>query len=149
VEGRDGKEDGMNFRFSKLSEYRLQKVDPVMVKLARLMIKRTPVDFGIAWLGGFRTAEEQNGRFKEGFSSKDGYVKRSKHQDGLALDFLPYINGRPVPKNQKHYLIIIGVAFACADELGIKIRSGSNWDMDGEFITDQEFDDYPHIERIV
>jgi peptidoglycan L-alanyl-D-glutamate endopeptidase CwlK len=139
----------MNFGFSKLSEYRLRKVDPGMVELARLMIKRTPVDFGIAWMGGFRTAPEQNELFKSGASQKDGYNNRSKHQDGLALDFLPYINGRPDPDNEKHYLIIIGVAFACADELGIKIRSGSNWDMDGEFITDQKFDDYPHIEKIV
>ena len=139
----------MSFEFSKLSLRRMDKVDPEMVKLAHLMLKRTPVDFGIAWMGGYRTAEQQNERFKANASSKDGYVKRSKHQDGLALDFLPYINGRPDPDNEKHYLIIIGVAFACAAELGIKIRSGSNWDMDGEFITDQKFDDYPHIEKIV
>jgi len=142
------KEDSMSFQFSALSNRRREGLSDNMMRLSDLMIQRTPVDFGIAWMGGKRTADEQNELFKSGVSQLDGYCKRSKHQDGKAFDILPYINGRPDPDNEKHMLIIIGVAFSCADELGIKIRSGINWDMDGEFVTDQNFDDYPHIEEI-
>jgi peptidoglycan L-alanyl-D-glutamate endopeptidase CwlK len=140
----------MEYTLSNLSRSRLEGVDNKLKTLVDLAIYRTPVDFGIAWMGGKRTAEEQNRLFKKGVSKKDGYNKKSKHQGGKAVDILPYLNGKPVIGKQakKYYLIIIGVMFSCASELQIKIRCGANWDMDQEFLSDQSFDDLPHIELI-
>jgi peptidoglycan L-alanyl-D-glutamate endopeptidase CwlK len=63
------------------------------------MIESIPIDAGIPWMGGLRTAEEQNAIYKEGNSSCDGYKKKSNHQrtdeNGkcLAIDIVPYIAG--------------------------------------------------------
>ena len=63
------------------------------------MIQRLPIDCGVPWMGGRRTAEEQNAIFKEGNSGCDGYNKKSNHQrlddDGfcLAIDVVPYVVG--------------------------------------------------------
>jgi peptidoglycan L-alanyl-D-glutamate endopeptidase CwlK len=136
------------FHLSNLSLRRLEGVDPGLARLVKKAIKRTPVDFGVAWLGGLRTAQQQHSSYVKGYSKKDGYKKKSKHQSGLAVDFLPYVNGRPDTDTRENYLIIIGVLFAVAAEMGINIRSGANWDRDQEFLTDQDFDDLPHIELV-
>ena len=36
--------------------------------------------------------------------------------------------------------------FAAANELGLTLRSGMDWDMDSEYLIDQTFNDYPHFE---
>jgi hypothetical protein len=135
------------YKLSNISKKRLQGVDAKLVQLVELALSVSPVDFGIAWMGGVRTKEEQKSLYNKGVTTKDGYKNRSKHQDGKAIDFLPYVNGQ-VNQDEKYYLIVIGVMFAAASQLGINIRSGANWDMDGEFITDQNFKDLPHIELI-
>jgi len=118
---------------------------PEPITLLELMIQRTPIDFAVDWMGGFRTANQQNKLFLDGSSTKDGFIKLSKHQSGEAFDFIPYINGK-IDRSEYNYLIIIGVAFSCASELGLKIRSGLNWDQDQIFMKDQSFQDAPHIE---
>lgn len=135
------------FSLSMLSYSRLRGVDRKLIALVELAIQRTPIDFGIAYMGGRRTDEQQNMLYREERSQKDGYNTVSKHQLGEAVDFLPYINGKPDMGKENH-LIIIGVFFACANEMGITIRSGANWDRDQEFLTDQNFDDLPHIELV-
>ncbi len=137
----------MSYKLSNSSNRRLKGVSPNLIEVVKLALKRTPIDFGIAWMGGLRTAEDQNKLFKEDRSTKDGYEKKSKHQYGEAIDFQPYVNGK-LDRSEHNYLIIIGVFFACANELGINIRSGLNWDKDQVFITDQNFQDAPHIEII-
>ena len=122
-------------------------VDPRLIYLCEQAIKVTKVDFGIAYLGGRRTAEQQKQIFDEGFSEKDGYIKLSKHQSGQAFDFIPFVNGTVV-ENQWNYAMIVSAILIKADELGLKVRSGTNWDMDYEFLTDQKFQDYGHIELI-
>jgi len=51
----------------------MANVDSRLIYLAEQVIKITPVDFGIAWMGGYRNAEEQNKLFKNDNSTKDGY----------------------------------------------------------------------------
>lgn len=139
------------YKFSQTSLRRLKNVDERLVDLMKLSLSRSPVDFGIAYLGGFRTAEEQHELYMSDVSTKDGYLMKSKHQFGEAVDFIPYVEGShqvATKKYVKYYLIIIGVIFACAAELGIKIRSGANWDKDEIWIDDQSFDDFNHMELI-
>ena len=135
------------YKFSKLSKRRMKGVDSRLISIAELALKRSPCDFGIAWMGGKRTAREQYDLFLKKRSQKDGYNRLSKHQFGEALDILPYVNGEP-KELKNYYLIVIGVFFACANELGYTLRSGANWDKDQVWLTDQSFDDYPHLEIV-
>lgn len=132
------------FTLSDRSLKRLEGVNDDLVKIVKLAIRRTPVDFGVAWCGGFRTPEEQNQLFKDGYSQKDGYEKLSRHQFGDAVDLQVYVGGAVV-QNEKMQYIVAGVMFACASELDIKIRFGGDWNMNGD-VRDNKFNDLYHFE---
>lgn len=100
---------------------------------------------------GRRPKAEQNRYFLLG-KSRDKWPN-GKHNvvkpDDLAeaADIAPYVNGA-VSWNWKHCLVWAGLMLAAAVEEGVKIRWGGNWDMDGEPVTDQEFQDLVHFEMI-
>lgn len=64
-----------------------------------------------------------------------------------AVDIVPYINGS-ISWKQAHCLVWAGLMLAAAAEEGVTLRWGGNWDMDGEPITDQDFQDLVHFEVI-
>ena len=134
----------MNFILSDRSLQRMKDVNPRLINLALLAIKRTPIDFGIAWMGGMRTPEEQNQLFKDGYSKCDGYLKMSKHQSGNAIDLNVFVGSRIV-NNKEMLCVVAGVMFSCANELNIKLRWGLDWDSDGD-IRDNTFNDMYHFE---
>lgn len=137
----------MKYNFSDGSLNRMVGLSDDLKKLLFLALKRTPIDFGIAWRGGFRTVAVQQELFAKvpKVTSKDGIIKRSKHQSGLAVDLMPYVKGKAAP-TKENYLLLAGVMFACASELDLKLRSGMDWDMDSEYLVDQTFNDFPHFE---
>jgi len=135
-----------NFKLSNRSLRRLEGVNPKLINLLLLAIKRTPVDFGVAWMGGLRTAEEQNQLFKEGYSQRDGYEKISNHQLGDAVDLNVFVGSKMV-ESEKMLCLIAGVMFSCANELNIRVRWGGDWDEDGD-IRDNKFNDMYHFEII-
>lgn len=128
---------------------RQEGVSDRMIAVFDLALKYSPVDFGIAWRGGLRTAEQQYELFLSGKTTKDGYDKKSRHQYGEALDFIPYVKGQyllPSVYHNKYYFLIIGAIHAAAAELDIPVRFGANWDGDEIWVDDQKFDDYGHVE---
>lgn len=135
------------YQFGTTSKERLATCHEDLQKVMNLAIKRSPIDFGIAC--GHRSIQDQKKAFDEGKSKIDGITKKGKHNysPSLAVDTYAFVNGK-ASWEVHHLCIIIGVVFSCADELGISIRSGANWDQDGEFITDQKFQDLPHFELI-
>ena len=135
------------YKFSELSRQRMKGVDNRLIALMHESLKDSPIDFGIAWMGGVRTAQEQNRLYKEGRSQKDGYRNKSKHQSGKAIDVLPYVKGKYTTED-KYYFILIGVIMSTAKHIEVSIRSGGDWDKDGEYVTDQNFKDLPHFELI-
>lgn len=123
------------FKFSKKS---LQILSSVKVQLQDLMneiIKVSKIDIGI--IAGIRTAEEQNYIYNSQASKCDGYINRSKHQDGNAIDFICYKNNK-ITYNIKYYYYIVGLAEEIARKLNIKINCGIWW----------SFEDGGHIELI-
>lgn len=136
----------MNFSLSDRSLQRISGVNPKLINLALLAIKRTPIDFGIAYLGGLRTEAEQNQLFKEGYSKCDGYEKISKHQMGNAIDVNVFVGSKLVD-NKEMLCVVAGVFFACASELNINIRWGLDWNKNGD-IRDNQFNDIYHFELI-
>jgi len=84
----------MGFAFSRKSLIRADGVDKDLLKIAMKAISYSPVDMTITWRGGLRTAEQQKELFDAGNTRCDGYVKRSYHQSGKALDIVPWYKGK-------------------------------------------------------
>jgi len=136
----------MKYKLSERSLRRMQDINPNLHNVILFAIRRTPIDFGIAWMGGLRTAEEQNQLFKDGYSQCDGYEKLSKHQSGNAIDLNIFV-GSKVIENKEMLCVVAGVMFSCANELEIKIRWGLDWNLNGD-IRDNKFNDQYHFELI-
>lgn len=87
------------YKLGKTSNRRRSGVSRYLNMTANRAIACSPIDFGVPYMGGKRTAEEQSKIFIDGCSSCDGYEKISNHQktdkegQGLALDLVPYVTG--------------------------------------------------------
>jgi len=125
------------FVLSEKSKANMCCVDERLIRIAHRAIQITKIDFGIPNTGGIRSDKAQNKLFKEGRSKADGYEKRSKHQDGKALDFYAWVYGSA--SWEKEHLAQVAAAFLqAANELQIKIQWGGLW----------VFEDFPHVELV-
>lgn len=146
------------YKLGKGSLKKLESVHHDLVKIIKLAITRTPVDFGIS--EGHRTLERQKELYDQGKSKIDGINKKGKHNysPSLAIDLYAYHPDIEVRKKLAYDVptlcLIAGVIISCADELKAKgdikhsIRWGGNWDNDGVILYDQSFDDLPHFELV-
>ena len=136
------------FKFGAASEARLKGVHPTLVKVIRRALAYGILDFTVAQ--GVRTKEEQaelyaRGRTKPGpvvtwtldsnhLPQADGY--------GHAVDLVPF----PIDWNDNsRFFILNGIMRAAAAELGVKLRTGCDWDSDGQ-TKDERKPDLPHYE---
>lgn len=105
----------------------------------------------IAAIEGRRAKTRQNRLFK--INKSKVQWPDSKHNVlnsndlAHAVDVAPYVNDK-VSDNWYHCIYLAGVIQTCGEKLSIPIRWGGNWDMDGEPITDQDFQDLWHYEDI-
>lgn len=146
------------YKFGKNSLEKLKTAHEDLQKIMFLAIKRSKIDFGIS--EGHRSIERQFSLFQQGKSKIDGKTKKGKHNymPSRAVDIYAYHPVSEVRKRMafdyKTLCYIAGVIDSCAlellrkGEITHKIRWGGNWDLDGELITDQKFDDLPHFELI-
>jgi len=126
------------FVLSEKSKANMCCVDERLIRIAHRAIQITKIDFGIPNTGGIRSEKAQNKLFKEGRSKADGYEKRSKHQEGKALDFYAWVHG--AASWEKEYLAQVAAAFLqAANEFQIKIQWGGLW---------KSFEDMPHFELV-
>ena len=109
--------------------YKLQEI-------AYLAIEITTVDFGVPSDGGFRTESQQKRLFDANLSQLNGVDKRSKHQDGDALDFFAYVDHKASWKPE-HLALVACAMLQAASQLGYKIEWGGLW---------KSFQDMPHIQ---
>jgi hypothetical protein len=107
-------------------------------------INYTPIDFVVNWDGAFRTAEQQNQKFIDGYSNCDGYKYKSAHQSGLAVDLVPWINGKAT-WDLEHAKALGGAFKTYCNMKGIPIQWGGDWADDGVF-QKEDFDPY-HFEE--
>jgi len=96
---------------------------------------------------GTRTQAEQ----EEAYSSGKSKVKypSSKHNSfpSMAIDLAPCINGR-VSWNKGQCYHFAGYVQRTAEDLGIDIRWGGDWDSDRN-VNDQTFNDLVHFELLI
>lgn len=129
-----------DFKFGETSITRLKTCHPDLQRVMFLALSRSSEDFTI--LQGIRSEQEQNKLWHEN-KTKVKYPD-SKHNSNpsLAVDIAPY----PIDwHNTKRFYDLAKVVLSCADDLGIQLRWGGDWDMDGDH-TDQTFNDLPHFE---
>lgn len=127
------------------------------------------IDFSL--LEGHRTPERQFDLFKIGRELKDGKWivvgkvvtkidgKRKKGKHNLypskAVDVIMYHKDKPHYhwNNEYEFGVLAGVFMTVADRLKkegkicCNLRFGSDWDGDSFFLSDQKFNDMPHIEE--
>lgn len=100
------------FVYGRSSRRRMNGVHELLIEVAeRALDKSTEVDWGVGPYGGLRTAEVQNHLYKKGRSRADGYKKKSYHQTGLAIDLVPWINGKFTWANAAAFLEIRKLMF--------------------------------------
>ena len=149
------------FVLTKLSLGRLNGVDANLVKVVQRAIEITPQDFMV--VEGVRTKEQCYINYGKGRTVAQCTAKgvpaqyaqpklakvtwlnnplSSKHVTGKAVDLVPY----PVDWNDLTKFDQVAKAmFAAADELGVSIRWGADWDNDGNYREKGEYDS-PHFE---
>ncbi len=126
------------FTFSKRSLERMRGVDQRLQEVAHRALQITKIDFGIPEFGGRRLAEEQYKLYVAGKSKADGYLKRSNHQDGRALDVYAYVDNR-ASWEREHLAMVAAAMLQAAGELGVRLRWGGLW---------RSFEDLPHFELV-
>lgn len=129
---------GSGFKFGKASEAELIGVDNRLVQVARLALSLSSQDFGV--FDGLRTVAEQRKLVNRGMSK----TMNSKHLEGLALDLVPWYNGKYVWEWSLIYPVVMAVDRA-ATQLGYAhlITWGGAWDRTlADFGSDKDSQEY-------
>ena len=110
----------MGFKLSQRSIDRMAGVHPDLVKVVKLAITRSPLDFSIT--EGLRTIERQ----RELVAKKKSQTMKSRHIVGQAVDIYVLIDGK-ANWDFENYRKVAVVFKACARELGVAITWGGDW----------------------
>jgi peptidoglycan L-alanyl-D-glutamate endopeptidase CwlK len=139
----------MGFEFSTTSQRKLDTCENDLRIVLENTLALGVIDISV--LEGVRERRLQDIYFKDGVSklrwpeSKHNVLTRI--DKSRAVDIAPYVRGK-LSFDIGHCCFLAGLILATAKHLGISIRWGGNWDMDGEPITDQGFNDLVHYELI-
>jgi len=132
------------YKFSKSSLEKLATCDVKLQHLFMEVIKK--VDCIV--ICGERGEQAQNEAYRNGFSKlKFPNGKHNKHPS-LAIDVMPYFKEFPHVRwnDEDACKKFAKIVLNTAEELGIKIRWGGDWNMNG--IEDDNWYDRPHFELI-
>lgn len=135
------------FKLGERSKSRLAGVQAPLRRVVERAIELTAVDFTV--LEGLRTLERQQALYAQG-RTKPGKVvtwtMNSRHLEGAAVDLAPVdSSGRILWEDIAAFDQIAEAMFAAADELGVRIRWGADFDQDGVRRERGEHDS-PHFE---
>lgn len=140
----------MVYKLGRQSLQKLEGVHPNLVGVVRRAIEITTQDFTV--LEGVRTPERQAKLYAQGRSEPGSIVtwtlnsRHFKKPDGFgyAVDLVPF----PVDwKTPTKFDSIAHAMFQAAEELGVVIRWGADWDKDGSPREKGESDS-PHFELV-
>lgn len=110
----------MSYHFSKKSLDRMKGLHPDLVRVMKLAISRSPIDFTV--LEGLRTTERQRELVAKGASK----TMNSRHLTGHAIDVAPLLNG-VVSWDWPLYHKLAPVIKEAAEELGVDLEWGGDW----------------------
>ena len=124
------------YHFSRISKERLSTCHPDLQKLFNEVIK----NFDCSIIEGHRSEEKQKKLLTQGLTK----TLKSKHLNNpsLAVDVVPF----PVKwEEEATFYYFAGYVKGIANQLGIKIRSGADWNQNNN-CNDQTFNDLVHFE---
>ena len=125
-------------RFGKRSKERLATCEKDLQMVFNEVIKH--VDCSI--LEGHRSKDRQNALYEDGKTKVRYPNGRHNASPSCAVDVTPY----PVDwEDRERQTLFAGFVLGVANQMGIKLRWGGDWDQDFE-VKDNRFDDFPHFE---
>lgn len=130
-------------KFGKQSQDILFQLHPNLQCLLNEAIKYVDIHL----LCGYRGEKEQNEAVASGTSEKQWPNSKHNRIPSHAVDLVPYYpTGPHIRWTEKEGMyLLVGFLKGLAVSMGIKIRSGADWD--GDYDTkDQKLNDLPHIE---
>jgi len=127
-------------KYSTTSQVRLSQCHPLLQQVFNQVIKT--VDCTI--IEGHRPEKRQNELFDQGKSQLKFPDGKHNQMPSLAVDAAPY----PIDwKDRERVTLFAGFVLGVANEMGIKLRWGGDWNMNFE-TKDNNFDDLWHFELI-
>jgi hypothetical protein len=135
-------------QFSMRSESTLSTCHEDLQRLFREVVKCR--DCQVLYEGGHRNKDVQDRLVSEGKSQTPYPSSKHNHYPSHAVDVAPYHKTMPhVDWNDEYaFYYFAGYVQRVADELGIRIRFGGDWDQDYE-ADDQSFFDLVHFELVL
>lgn len=124
----------MSFEFGKSSSEKKLGLHQDLVAVLDLAITRSRIDFAITQ--GLRTLKEQALLVEQ----KRSWTMNSRHLTGDAFDVAPYKNGKICFTDKELLAELAECIFKAADDLGIVIQWGGDWDMDGDWKDEKKLD---------
>lgn len=145
----------MPHTFDTASEARLAQCDARLAGVFREAIKRAP--FGFRIVQSARTMDQQRAYFQAGRSkvNPDAYdtlpalYRAAKHITGPGMPHSRAVDVALVgkdPYNKKKLTLLAGIIRNLAQEVGLSIRWGGDFDKDGKPYEPGTFIDAPHFE---
>ena len=108
----------------------------------QILFKEVVKEYDCSVLCGFRGEADQDKAFDEGKSKAKYPWSKHNKLPSIAVDVVPY----PIDwEDMRRFYHFIGYVMSIANRLGLKVRSGGDWDGDFNF-KDQNFHDLPHWE---
>lgn len=130
-------------KFGTESEAQLATCHPDLVKVLREAIKY--FDFKVE--EGFRNQADQHKAFITHHSTLDWPHGNHNKSPSTAADCYPYpVDYSDNQKNLERFLWMHGVIDTVAQQLGIKIRHGVDWNGNKDERDEKGLRDYPHVE---
>ncbi len=125
-------------RFGKRSKERLSTCEKDLQMVFNEVIKY--VDCSV--LEGHRGKDRQNALYEDGKTKVRYPNGRNNASPSCAVDVTPY----PVDwADRERQTLFAGFVLGVANQMGIELRWGGDWDQDFE-VKDNRFDDFPHFE---
>tara|TARA_R100000655_G_scaffold13520_2_gene30538 strand:+ start:18224 stop:18622 length:399 start_codon:yes stop_codon:yes gene_type:complete len=125
-------------RFGRRSKERLATCEKDLQMVFNEVIKY--VDCSI--LEGHRSKDRQNALYEDGKTKVRYPNGRHNASPSRAVDVTPY----PVDwADRERQTLFAGFVLGVANQMGIELRWGGDWDQDFE-VQDNKFDDFPHFE---
>lgn len=125
-------------RFGKRSKERLSTCEKDLQMVFNEVIKY--VDCSV--LEGHRSKDRQNALYEDGKTKVRYPNGRHNASPSCAVDVTPY----PVDwADRERQTLFAGFVLGVANQMGIELRWGGDWDQDFE-VKDNRFDDFPHFE---
>ena len=152
------------YHLGSTSRGRLETCHPLLINVVEVAIFHSPMDFSV--ICGYRGEVPQNEAYANGLSTKqfpdsmhnhrsdardmvEGYAEALDEELSLAVDLAPWIGGRvrwDRPQEARWLNgFIIGIGMPLVVPHGFYLRTGVDWDMDGDQ-EEHRLKDSPHIE---